>query len=162
MLGAISGMYERMYHGIIPQAALATLGTAAAMLFAYKTGVLRATNGFVMGVAAATGGIALMYFVAIIASMFGVSMPFLHQPSLIGIGISVRGAVAAAAPRGGDRDSSRAGRRAGAVAVRPQGGRGCRAGRLPCCCREGPERDLQPLTGWPAARSASLTWPIVS
>jgi uncharacterized YccA/Bax inhibitor family protein len=89
MLGAISGMYERMYNGIIPQAALATIGTMAAMLFAYKSGVIRATNGFVMGVAAATGGIALMYFIAMICGMFGVQLPFLHQPSLLGIGISV-------------------------------------------------------------------------
>ena len=89
LLGAISGMYEKMFYGIVPQAALATFGTLAAMLFAYKTGVIRATNGLVMGVAAATGGIGLMYLVAMIAGMFGVQLPFLHQPSLIGIGISV-------------------------------------------------------------------------
>jgi uncharacterized YccA/Bax inhibitor family protein len=89
LLGALSGMFERQYSGIVPQAALATLGTMAAMLFAYKTGLIRATNGFVMGVAAATGGIALTYFVAMILGMFGISMPFLHQPSLIGIGISL-------------------------------------------------------------------------
>ena len=51
-LGALSGMYEKMFNGIIPQAALATLGTMAAMLFAYKTGVIRATQGFIMGVTA--------------------------------------------------------------------------------------------------------------
>lgn len=88
-LGAISGMYERMFHGIIPQAALATLGTLGAMLFAYKTGLIRATNGFILGVTAATGGIALMYFVAMICSMFGVQLPFLREVSPIGIGISV-------------------------------------------------------------------------
>lgn len=87
-LGAISGMYERMFNGIIPQAALATMGTLAAMMFAYKTGVIRATRGFVMGVAAATGGIALTYFVAIVLSFFGIRMPYLFTPSPIGIGIS--------------------------------------------------------------------------
>lgn len=89
VLGALSGMYERMYNGIVPQAALATAATMAAMLFAYKSGVIRATSGFVMGVAAATGGIALMYFVAIICSMFGVQLPFLHHATPLGIGISV-------------------------------------------------------------------------
>jgi len=88
-LGAISGGYERAFHGIVPQAALATLGTLGAMLFAYKTGVLRATRGFVLGVTAATGGIALTYFVAIILSFFGIQMPFLFHPSPIGIAISV-------------------------------------------------------------------------
>lgn len=88
-IGAVSGMYERMYQGIIPQAALATLGTTAAMLFAYKTGVLRATNGFILGVTAATGGIALMYVMALILSFFGIQMPFLYTASPIGIAISV-------------------------------------------------------------------------
>ena len=88
-LGALSGMYEKMFNGIIPQAALATLGTMAAMLFAYKTGVIRATQGFIMGVTAATGGIALMFFAAMILSFFGIQMPFLNHPSPIGIGISV-------------------------------------------------------------------------
>lgn len=96
VLGAISGMFERMYNGVVPQAALATVGTMAAMLFAYKTGVIRATNGFIMGVAAATGGIALMYFVAMICSMFGVTLPFLFQPTLMGIGISVAVVIVAA------------------------------------------------------------------
>lgn len=89
LLGAISGMYERMYNGIIAQAALATIGTMAAMLFAYKTGVLRATNGFILGVTAATGGIALMYLLAMLFGMFGMPFQFLHQPSLLGLGISM-------------------------------------------------------------------------
>ena len=88
LLGAISGMYERMFHGIVPQAALATLGTMGAMLFAYKTGLIRATRGFMFGVAAATGGIALMYFVGMICSMFGVRLSFLYEPTLLGMAIS--------------------------------------------------------------------------
>lgn len=89
LLGALSGMYEKMFSGIIPQAALATLGTLAAMMFAYKTGVIRATRGFVLGVAAATGGIALTYFIAIILSFFHIQMPFLFHPSPVGIAISL-------------------------------------------------------------------------
>ena len=95
-LGAISGMYERMFHGIVPQAALATLGTMAAMLFAYKTGVIRATRGFMLGVAAATGGIALMYMVAMVCSLFHIQLPFLYSPSPIGIAISVGIVIVAA------------------------------------------------------------------
>lgn len=88
-LGGISGMYEHLFHGIVPQAALATIGTLGAMLFAYKTGLIRATSGFVMGVTAATSGIAFTYMIAIILGMFGIRMPFLFEASPIGIGISV-------------------------------------------------------------------------
>ena len=96
LLGAISGMYERMFNGIIPQAALATLGTMAAMLFAYKSGLIKATRGFVLGVTAATGGIGLMYLVAIVLSMFGIQMPFLNSASPLGIAISVGIVIVAA------------------------------------------------------------------
>ena len=96
LLGAISGSYERVYHGIVPQAALATLGTMGAMLFAYKTGLIRPTNRFMLGISSATGGIALLYMIAIICSFFGVRLPFLYQPSLIGIGITLVIAIVAA------------------------------------------------------------------
>ena len=96
LLGGISGMYERMFYGIVPQAALATLGTMAAMLFAYKTGLIRASRGFMMGVAAATGGIALMYFVAIICSLFGMKLSFLSTPSPLGIVVCVGIVIVAA------------------------------------------------------------------
>lgn len=95
-LGAISGMFERAYHGIVPQAALATLATMGAMLFAYKTGLIKATRGFMLGVAAATGGIALMYLVAMVCSMFGVRLSFLYEPSMLGIGITLAVVVVAA------------------------------------------------------------------
>ena len=89
LLGAISAGYERAFHGIVPQAALATLGTMGARLFAYKTGLIRATRGFMMGVAAATGGIALMYTIAMICSLFGIRFSFLFQPTMLGLGISM-------------------------------------------------------------------------
>ena len=89
VLGAISGIYEKQFNGIVPQAALATFGTLGAMLFAYKTGVIRASNGFIMGVGAATGGIGLMYFIAMIAGMFGIHLSFLSHPSPLSIGISL-------------------------------------------------------------------------
>ena len=96
LLGAISGSYERAYHGIVPQAALATLGTMGAMLFAYKSGLIRPTNRFYMGLSAATGGIALVYMIAFICSFFGVRLPFLFQPTLIGIGFTLVVTIVAA------------------------------------------------------------------
>ena len=96
LLGAISGGFERAFHGIVPQAALATLGTMGAMLFAYKTGLIRATRGFMLGMAAATGGIALMYLAAMICNLCGIKFPYLHQASPIGIAISVGIVIVAA------------------------------------------------------------------
>ena len=96
LLGAISGMYEGMFSGIVPQAALATLGTLGAMLFAYKTGLIRASRSFMLGVTAATGGIALMYMVAMVCSLFGIRLPFLYQPTLLGIGMCAAIVVVAA------------------------------------------------------------------
>jgi len=62
-LGAISAMFEARYHGIVIQAVLASIGVLAVMLFLYRSGVIKVTQKFRMGVAAATGGILLLYLV---------------------------------------------------------------------------------------------------
>jgi uncharacterized YccA/Bax inhibitor family protein len=95
-IGAISGIYELRFHGIVAQASLATLGTLGAMLFAYKTGLIKPTRGFMLGVCAATGGIAMMFFVAMICSFFGIHFTFLSSPTPLGIGISLVIVVVAA------------------------------------------------------------------
>ena len=65
-LGAISAMYNHMYQGIVLQAVMLTMGTLFAMLFAYRSGVIKATENFKLGVVAATGGIALVYLASIV------------------------------------------------------------------------------------------------
>ena len=67
-LGCISAMFEKMYPGIVAQAVGLTLGILFCMLFAYKTRLIKVTENFKLGVFAATGGISLFYFVAIIQS----------------------------------------------------------------------------------------------
>jgi len=59
------------------------------MLFAYKTRLIKVTENFKLGVFAATGGIALFYFVAIILGFFGVQVPLIHQSGWMGIGFSL-------------------------------------------------------------------------
>ena len=88
-LGAISSIYESVYSGIVMQAALLTFGTLGALLLAYTTGVIKATENFKLGVAAATGGIAIVYLLTFVLGFFGIKMPFIHESGLIGIGISV-------------------------------------------------------------------------
>ena len=95
-IGAISAMYNQKFNCIVLQAAMLTFGTLFALLAAYRSGWIRATENFKLGVVAATGGIALMYFVSWILSMFGVHMGFLHDSSMLSIGISAFVVVIAA------------------------------------------------------------------
>jgi len=88
-LGAISMVYNFIYPGIIVQAVLLTAGILGFMLFAYKTGMIKATQKFRSGVIIATGGIALVYLISFILNMFGISMPYIHDGGPIGIGISL-------------------------------------------------------------------------
>ena len=89
MLGGISALFERSYPGIAVQAVGLTFGVLFVMLVAYKTGVIRATEKFKIGVIAATGGIALLYLVEILLSFFNVHVPMIHQSGPIGIAFSV-------------------------------------------------------------------------
>ena len=89
-------MSERMYPGIVFQATILTFGTLFALLIAYRSGMIRATENFKLGVAAATGGIFLIYMATWILGMFSVSIPFIHDSGLIGIGFSLFVVVIAA------------------------------------------------------------------
>ena len=95
-LGAISALYNHLYQGIVLQAVLLTFGTLFALLFAYRSGLIRATENFKLGVVAATGGIFLVYLVSMVLRMFGIEIPFIHESGLIGIGFSLFVVVIAA------------------------------------------------------------------
>lgn len=88
-LGAFSAFMELQFPGIAYQAIVLTFGTLFALLALYKTGIIRATENFKLGVAAATGGIFLVYLVTFILGLFGVHVPFIHSNGLFGIGFSV-------------------------------------------------------------------------
>lgn len=88
-IGAISAQYETRTGGITLQAVLLTIGVFLALLLAYKTRLIKATENFKLGVFAATGGIALVYIISIVLSFFGIRMPYLHESTWVGIGISL-------------------------------------------------------------------------
>lgn len=88
-LGGLSARFETLYNGITLQAALLTMGVFIALLVAYKTRLIKATENFKLGVIAATGGVALVYLLSFILGMFGITIPYLHDNSLVGIGISI-------------------------------------------------------------------------
>jgi uncharacterized YccA/Bax inhibitor family protein len=88
-LGGISAFFEAMYPGLVMQAVGLTFSVFFALLFFYKTGIIKATNKFKMGVVAATGGIGVIYLLSWILGMFGIFMPMIHGNGIFGIGFSI-------------------------------------------------------------------------
>lgn len=88
-LGAISGIFENAYPGIVMQAVSLTIATLLAMLVIYQSGLIKPTENFKLGVIAATGGIALVYFVSIILGFFGIHVPFITGSGWFSILFSV-------------------------------------------------------------------------
>ena len=95
-LGGISKFFEVMYPGIVNQAVMLTFGTLGALLLAYRSGLIKATENFKLGVMAATGGIFFVYLISWILSWFSVSIPLIHSNSNMGILFSIVVVVIAA------------------------------------------------------------------
>jgi uncharacterized YccA/Bax inhibitor family protein len=95
-LGGISVIFEAQYPGIVSQAVFLTFGTLGALLLAYRSGVIKATENFKLGVAAATGGIALLYLASFVLGFFGISVPLIHSSGTWGILFSLFVVVIAA------------------------------------------------------------------
>jgi uncharacterized YccA/Bax inhibitor family protein len=95
-LGGISKFFEVMYPGIVNQAVMLTFGTLGALLLAYRSGLIKATENFKLGVVAATGGIFFVYLISWILSWFSVSVPMIHSNSNMSILFSIGVVVIAA------------------------------------------------------------------
>lgn len=89
LLGGISIMFEQLYPGIVSQAIFITFGILGSLLLAYKSGFIKPTENFKLGVAAATGGIAFIYLISWIMSFWGGSIPLIHSSSTFGIVFSI-------------------------------------------------------------------------
>ena len=74
LLGGVSFMYNNLYDGIVTNAIFLTVGILLSLLTAYRSGYIKATENFKLGVFAATGGIAIVYLINFIMSFFGSSM----------------------------------------------------------------------------------------
>ncbi len=88
-IGGISALYETKYPGIAIQAVGLTFGTLACMLLAYRSGLIRVTEKFRMGVVAATGAIFLLYMVDLVMGFFGHHVGFIYSSGPVGIGFSL-------------------------------------------------------------------------
>jgi uncharacterized YccA/Bax inhibitor family protein len=90
VLGGLSALFELKYPGIAMEAVGLTFGTLFVMLFLYKSGVIKVTQKFRMGVVAATGGIAVFYLLTWLLSMFHISaFSSVFGSGPIGIGFSL-------------------------------------------------------------------------
>jgi len=88
-LGGISLGFEARYPGLVSQAVFLTFGTLGALLMAYRSGLVKATENFKLGIFAATGGIALVYLVSMVLGIFGKSIPMIHSSGTVGIVFSL-------------------------------------------------------------------------
>lgn len=89
VLGSISAVYNASWDGIVLQAVLATLSVVAVMFVLWVTRIVRVTKKYVLITVAATGGIAVMYLVTWLFSIFGADIRFWNEPTPLGIGISI-------------------------------------------------------------------------
>ena len=90
-LGGISRFFEMQYPGIVSQAIFLTFGILAALLLAYKSGLIKPTENFKLGVVSATGGIFFLYLISWIMSMFGSGLSIMNpsNSSMFSIGFSI-------------------------------------------------------------------------
>ena len=95
-LGGISAVFEAKFPGIVLQAIGLTFGTLFCLLMAYKSGFIKATENFKLGVVAARGGVCFVYLLSLILCFFGIHMSFIHSSGPMGIVFSAFVVVIAA------------------------------------------------------------------
>ena len=88
-LGGFSAMLELRYPGIAMQAVGLTFGTLFVLLFLYRSGMIKVTEKFRLGVFAATGGIFLFYIAEMVLGFFGIHFASINGGGAIGIGFSL-------------------------------------------------------------------------
>lgn len=93
-LGALSGLFEMIYPGIVLKAIIGTAGVFAAMLVVYKTGAVKVTPRLTKWIIGATGGVFVMIFVDFLLGLFNVDLglssggPLAILFSLVVIGVA--------------------------------------------------------------------------
>jgi uncharacterized YccA/Bax inhibitor family protein len=85
VLGGLSAVFNLRYPGIAIQAVGLTFGTLFVLLLAYRSGLIKVTQKFRLGVVAATGGICLFYLLEIGLGFFGINFTTINGASGIGI-----------------------------------------------------------------------------
>ncbi|KAG2484735.1 hypothetical protein HYH03_016482 [Edaphochlamys debaryana] len=97
---AMAGMslfLEMRYPGLVLNALMLTVGTAASLLAAYQTRIIKVTDRFRDGVIMVTGGYMITMLFTFVLSLCGVRLPGLLSAGPIGIGVGLVAAGLAAA-----------------------------------------------------------------
>ena len=89
LLGGLSAVFELRYPGIAIQAVSLTFGTLFVLLFVYRSGLIKVTQKFRMGVVAATGGIMVFYLLQMLLGFFGFRFLAINGGGTIGIAFSL-------------------------------------------------------------------------
>jgi uncharacterized YccA/Bax inhibitor family protein len=89
MLGGLSAVMDLHYPGIGIQAVSLTFGTLFVLLLAYRSGLIKVTQKFRLGVIAATGGIFFFYMAQMLLGFFGIQFYSINGAGAIGIGFSL-------------------------------------------------------------------------
>ncbi len=89
MLGGLSATLELHYPGIAIQAVSLTFGTLFVLLMAYRSGLIKVTQKFRLGIIAATGGIMVFYLLQMVMGFFGFQFTSINGSGPIGIGFSL-------------------------------------------------------------------------
>ena len=71
-------MYAQQFEGIVLNAVSLTALILLSLLMAYRSGLIKPTENFKLGVVAATGGIFLIYLISFIGSFFGMDLTLLN------------------------------------------------------------------------------------
>ena len=71
------------------QAVGLTFGTLFVLLIAYRSGMIKVTQKFRLGIVAATGGIMVFYLVEMVLGFFGIQFTTINGSGPIGIGFSL-------------------------------------------------------------------------
>lgn len=85
MLGGITGFAESMYPGIAINAVGLTFAIVAAMLFFYKSGIIKPTENFKLMIWSGIVGVFSLYLINFIMMFFGNSIGFIHSNGTFGI-----------------------------------------------------------------------------
>lgn len=94
--GALSQASEAKVPGVVRDALVATLGVLITMLLIYRLRLIPLNRNFHAMVATAIGGLATLYLVTFLLSLFGVRVAWLHEGSWWAIALSLYAVTAAA------------------------------------------------------------------
>ncbi|MBP7863546.1 Bax inhibitor-1/YccA family protein [bacterium] len=89
-IGCISAFYEAKYPGLVVQSVGLTICVFLALLFAYTSKIVKATENFKLGVMSATMGIFVLYLVNIVCvTFFHLPIKPIYDTGFVGIGLSL-------------------------------------------------------------------------